>query len=101
MKPCFKHLAGESENDRQMSAGVATRKRVACTVLRGESKAFKTLLTLISAALLLPTLGVAQPPSSNTAPDLGTLVGPAAGDGIVAMYPPGTILENIAIGPTG
>jgi hypothetical protein len=100
-KPSFKHLAGESENDRQMSADASARKRDACAVLQEERKAFKTLLTSISVALLLATLGAAQPPSSNTATDFGMLGGRAAGAGTIATYPPGTILENIAIGRTG
>jgi hypothetical protein len=63
-------------------------------------KALKTILISISAASLLPTPGAAQPLSSNTT-DFAALSGRATGASTIATYPPGTILENIAIARTG
>ena len=60
----------------------------------------KTTLIWISAASLLATLGAAQPLSSNASSDF-TLGGRVLGAGTIATYPPGTLLENIAIAPTG
>jgi sugar lactone lactonase YvrE len=56
---------------------------------------------LISAASLLVTLGAAQAISSNNGDDSGASDSRTAGNSTIATYPPGTILENIAIGPTG
>jgi sugar lactone lactonase YvrE len=97
-KRFFEHLPGQSENDRHMGVDASIQKR---DVLRGRRKALKTMLILISAASLLATLGAAQPLSSNTDTDFGKAGGRATGASTIATYPPGTILENIAIGRTG
>jgi hypothetical protein len=59
------------------------------------------MLISISAVSLLVTLGAAQSVSSNTDDDSGRRDKQTNGTKTIATYPPGTLLENIAIGPAG